>query len=708
LVGIPCPRCEARLPGGGILRRIESGTDAALQVLIDGLYPQLPEHKDADRRTLRGGGRRALLFADNRQIAAALAAKVEESHDLLLSRVILTEALRSASENATSPEVDRLNARLNQLIAARASKEERDRVLAELDAALHCGGSQGVDFRQLVRAVADHPRLSQVSSYDADRREALATMIVARELGRRPARNGNLEANGIVAVEYTLTLPRPTHPDVAAAFTQESWRGLVEVILDLSRTSGIVALPDIAEPYDRYVIRARHNKLLVKEVPRATVDDDDNENEDDETLVVPLVPGPQRVSRRIEYIGKVLARINPPPTVVPRLILAQVWESLESAARVEGSCLKVEADERVPGLRLPMPRLRFRAAEGGQAWRCPVCRTLWSRHVANVCPTTQCAGLLSGTDGAPLDVRDRLVALAHSTEPLLGMTTEEHTAQIGTDDLESFEQQFKAGELNVLVCSTTMELGIDIGGLSATVLTNVPPGASNYLQRAGRAGRRAEGTSLVLTFARPRPFDQAAFEEPDRPFNDRIVPPRVQLDSRRIVQRHANALLLAHFFRHYGAQADARDPMSSLRSLGEFFDSTVATVLGGSAELAKLVNDAGVVPTEATLSDAFVGWLGLALLDNSELSGALARLVGGTTLEQDDVAAIAQRAGSHMRRISENVRGQLRILRDERAEERGKPVERQDDGRIKALALQEEDLVGEKLLGFLAEEQFLP
>ena len=705
LVGVSCPRCDARLPSGSILRRIESGTDAALQVLIDGLYPQLPEHKDAEKKKLRGGGRRALLFADNRQIAAALAAKVEESHDLLLSRVILTQSLGSASDGAPSSKVERLQAELTRLLVAKGPKEQQERVLAELQAEAARSALQGVGFDRLVRAVAEHPGLPQLSEYDPDMRQALATMIVARELGRRPARTGNLEANGIIAVEYTLELPRPSHPDVAAAFDASQWRPLVEVLLDVSRTSGIVALPDIAEPYDESVARNRHNKLLVKETPRSSGDDDD---EDDDRQTVALIPAPQVQSRRLEYLNKVLGRMNVPPTVLAHLVLAQVWESLVAASKADGSSLKLETGERVLAAHLPMTRLRFRLAEGSQAWRCPVCCSVWARQAANACPTAHCAGVLVATEGAPLDPRDRLVALAHSTEPLLGMSTEEHTAQIGTDDLEDFEQRFRTGQLNVLVCSTTMELGIDIGGLSATMLTNVPPSPSNYLQRAGRAGRRAEGTSLVLTFARPRPFDQAAFEEPDRPFNERIVPPRVRLDSRRIVQRHANALLLAHFFRRYRAQSDQMDPMSALRTVGEFFDVPVATVLAGSPELGELAKDTGIAPAEATLSDAFVAWVGAALEENKELVSTLSNLVAGTALESDPPGAAAQRAGTDTHRAARNVRDQLRILRDEREAEATKPRDKQDEGRLHALTLQEKDLTEEKLLGYLAEEQFLP
>ncbi|MGQ0572079.1 MAG: helicase C-terminal domain-containing protein, partial [Armatimonadota bacterium] len=70
------------------------------------------------------------------------------------------------------------------------------------------------------------------------------------------------------------------------------------------------------------------------------------------------------------------------------------------------------------------------------------------------------------------------------------LRAEEHTAQLDKEKAREFQREFRDGRIHVLSCSTTFELGVDLGGLDTIFLRNVPPEAFNYAQRVGRAGRR--------------------------------------------------------------------------------------------------------------------------------------------------------------------------------------------------------------------------
>jgi Lhr-like helicase len=128
----------------------------------------------------------------------------------------------------------------------------------------------------------------------------------------------------------------------------------------------------------------------------------------------------------------------------------------------------------------------------------------------------------------------------------------EHSAQQSTNKLSELEKSFEEGKLNILSCSTTMEMGVDIGGISAVVMNNVPPKPANYLQRAGRAGRRKESKALALTFCSNNPIGNAVINNPKWAMITEIASPKMNLSSVTIVQRHINAFFLGSFIRNIG------------------------------------------------------------------------------------------------------------------------------------------------------------
>lgn len=142
----------------------------------------------------------------------------------------------------------------------------------------------------------------------------------------------------------------------------------------------------------------------------------------------------------------------------------------------------------------------------------------------------------------------------------------EHSAQQQSEVLANYEKEFNQGHLNILSCSTTMEMGVDLKGISAVVMNSVPPKPANYQQRAGRAGRRGETKALTLTFCTPNPVGINAWRNPMWPLEHQTEIPNIKLSSPQIVQRHINAFLFEAFVR--GREAG----MNVKQNVGDFFE----------------------------------------------------------------------------------------------------------------------------------------
>lgn len=117
----------------------------------------------------------------------------------------------------------------------------------------------------------------------------------------------------------------------------------------------------------------------------------------------------------------------------------------------------------------------------------------------------------------------------------------EHTGLLERRDREKKENDFKErpryNSLNVLIATSTLEMGIDIGDLDMAMNSSVPPLVSNFLQRIGRAGRKS-GAALIINFANTAPHDLYYFEEPREMMQGQVHTPGCYLEAREILRRH--------------------------------------------------------------------------------------------------------------------------------------------------------------------------
>lgn len=159
-----------------------------------------------------------------------------------------------------------------------------------------------------------------------------------------------------------------------------------------------------------------------------------------------------------------------------------------------------------------------------------------------ICLSGRCAGAMRRVEVTSPDY----FAALYAHGEVARIVPAEHTGLLTRSEREGVEALFKrsAGrqpwDPNLLSCTPTLEMGIDIGDLSSVMLCSVPPAQANYLQRIGRAGRR-DGNSLVVTLANARNHDLYFFEDPAEMMAGEIRPPGLYLDASAVLERQLTA-----------------------------------------------------------------------------------------------------------------------------------------------------------------------
>ena len=506
-----CLVCGAR--GPATVRVFDTGADASGAVIATSLYQSLPPSPQATEQQLPGEGRKLLSFSDSRQAAAYFAPYLEDSYRQLKRRRLISQGLIDAG--ATTDPVMIEDIVFSTRKAAESVKTFPRRMTAQ----------------QQAREVGPWVMTEVVATDDRQSLEGLGLLSIAMD--RDPA------------------WPTPP-PLLAIGLTyDEAWSFLQELVRTL-RQQGAVTMPSDVDAKDE-IFEPRLGPIVARESGPQAI-----------RKVLSWLPG-KGTNRRIDYVRRVLNALGRDDD--PTALLKGIWNFLSSPT-TPVDWLKASTQQSLGVVyQVDHELLRMRwASEVSPVYQCTTCRRVTAFSVRGVCPALRCEGILEKFVPPALnDDRNHYRAIYQSMRAV-PLRAQEHTAQWTNVEAANVQHQFIRGEVNTLSCSTTFELGVDVGELQAVLLRNVPPSTANYVQRAGRAGRRSGAAALVVTYANRRSHDLSRFAEPEVMMSGAVRAPYVTLDNERIDRRHAHSVVLAAFFRWY---LDVYHGIS--RTAGQFF-----------------------------------------------------------------------------------------------------------------------------------------
>ena len=579
-----CPQCGGDLDADDV-SSFGFGTSLAISLVAETILAEMPEFPskgEGGNAWLPANGRRLLAFSDSRREAARLGVQLTSQHETQVIRSTIAKMMQSEPLNTESRlrrilrEINRYEDNLREPDLDRDERNDIERDIARLRRqreAITAGGSiedwsrrlgERAEMNQLLhRETSNEHESNQQNPWKQLKWEdngknikAAANTYIAKEFGTSAVPgSAALEALGLAEVTYPGIDNIDAHNGFIGSLPtgemrqtlSENWSGLLAAICDTLRQGRVITLgKGLDDSYD-------FNGIPIAQWAAKSTDDG---------YGLARFVGASSRQRRMRFAMNVLKRAGLPGDddkaleLMASALLGACFDKLESSA-ADGLVPWIELDRRqtnaggtVNAIRLVFEHLGIRRP--ATLYRCRKTGLVWARSVLGCAPADGVVGTLESITHEELDCDARIGRRRRENQSSaifeIGLWSEEHSAQLDPKENRRLQDLFKSGVRNILSATTTLELGIDIGGLNGVLMGNVPPGKANYLQRAGRAGRRADGSSVVVGFARPRPFDREVFNRMGDYLGSTLRKPVVFLDRERVVRRHLHALLLNEFF----------------------------------------------------------------------------------------------------------------------------------------------------------------
>jgi hypothetical protein len=533
---VTCHSCGSR-DASEVITPFHPGDQALSSTICEVLYSHLPTVQDPTARTrLPGNGRNLLVFSDNRQDAAFFAPNFQRTHeDVLVKREFVAHVRKEEGTNS-----------LNNISASLAERLTLKYGLTDEN--------------------GDNPKAGDVEEF-----EKIIRARVFRDFATPGGSRQSLEDLGLVEIDYSGV----QYPEISEILQVPDSLGksVVRWAIDSMRLNRAIDMPkgitQVSEFTWGHYNQTDRAYILEGDIPDARF---------------------KLLSRRDEgfylnrYVEVLRDKLKLPNW---ESAIARLWEQLIND---DFGILKPLTEGERPMV-INHKRISARLRDFTKPiFKCNKCGKVSCYSVGDICTQWRCTGKMESLDSGmwqKLMAENHYHFLYNGGSCFPSALIREHTAAISSGLREDIEKAFKARKLNILSSSTTMEVGIDLGDLEGVFLRNAPPDISNYQQRAGRAGRRAQAAPVAITYARNRRYDQDVFEHASEFLNKNPKTPSVHLANPRLFQRHQFSILVSHYLA-------ARDLSATGLQIGQLFG------------LPKFVtNGSDLVPEDLTQSIAF-------------------------------------------------------------------------------------------------------
>ena len=505
-----CVSCSTR-HSKGVVYRFLTGQDAPVSVLADALYQHIPPSRADNSDELPGQGRKMLNFTDSRQNAAFFAPYLERAHERNLRRRMITFTLQN------DPDACKGILTLRDLLDRLIFRTKKANLFPkETDAEL-------------------------------EKHMAIWLMQEFSPLDRRISLEGLGLIHFVPKVPSTWQAPSFMTSTPWSFDNQQSFN-LIRFLLDTLRFQGAITflLDEKIDLYKHEAFAPRQREFSIRF--------NKSETKDGVFSWVPTAFSNSRKDFLMRFLGNKNDMTELQKQQAVQDLLTKLWEHLTEASSPwnkvlvvrdlggkRGNAYRISQDGWLikPTLSDDLSGLRI----------CETCQNICREIIGDTCPTYGCKGHLTPLSTKLGLLKDNLYRDLYLNSDPMVLTAQEHTAQWTSKEAANVQNQFINGEINVLSCSTTFELGVDVGDLQAVVMRNVPPTTANYIQRAGRAGRRTDSAAFVLTFAQRRSHDLSYYSQPETMISGKIKPPVTVLTNEKVIRRHLHSVIFAAFFR---------------------------------------------------------------------------------------------------------------------------------------------------------------